>query len=187
MWNESLWRIYVSRENPVYITWVSSLSKGLLLNVELMLKLIFTCDYERYVWLGCCCRDNCCNDQYVCGSGDGDGLPLTRGSEVWSQSSPILHAEVSLGKILNLKLLLIAVLPLSAPYECVCKWVSGKEMYCVIKTRKARYKYVTVYISVLYNNKTTLLINYQLKYILSDIHNYFCAVNLVSQSLNWFS
>ena len=65
-------------------------------------------------------------------------------------SLPNLHAEVSLGKMLNPELpLMEQQLLIDALYECVCEWVNVKlyckELWVVIKTRKALYKYKTIY------------------------------------------
>ena len=61
------------------------------------------------------------------------GLPLSRKLAVWSQSPPILLAEVSLGKILDPGLLLMAVLCSSTLMHCihVCVRVCVRECVCV--------------------------------------------------------
>ena len=69
----------------------------------------------------------------------------------WSSipSLPHLHAEVSMGKMLNPELPLIEQQS-AALYECVCYWVNVilycKELWVVIKTRNALYKYKPIYI-----------------------------------------
>ena len=69
-----------------------------------------------------------------------------------------LHAQVSLSKMLNPELCLIeqqSAANIDALYKCVCDWVNVK-LYCkvlwvVIKTRKALYKYKTIYHLLLLN------------------------------------
>ena len=80
-------------------------------------------------------------------------------------SLPILHAEVSLGKMLNPEFPLIE--QQSAANRCTvwmcvrmgeCKKQYCKELWVVIKTRKALYKYKTIYSANCWQQEVTCFI-----------------------------